>query len=170
MARKIEQNSVSIGSDHRGVNLKDYVYKFMVPDTDEEITKFNICVIQDVGAYDKKKSVDYPDIVKEVANDLEYQSHGILICGSGFGVTIAANRYPHIRAANCRTVEDVVMARKHNNINVLCMGADFVTEDMAWQLVQAFFTTKFEGGRHAKRLDKLKSVNTSDISEQWKTI
>ena len=169
MARKIEENSVSIGSDHRGINLKDYVYKFMVPNTDEEVTKFNISVIQDVGAYDKK-SVDYPDIVKEVAGDLQFQSHGILICGSGFGVTIAANRYPHIRAANCRTVKDVVMARKHNNINVLCMGADFVTRDVAWQLVQAFFTTKFEGGRHAKRLYRLKSVNTSDISEQWKTI
>lgn len=169
MAKKIEDRSVSIGSDHRGLELKNYVYNYMVPNTDEEVTKFNISVIQDVGAYDTK-SVDYPDIVKEVASDLEFQSHGILICGSGFGVTIAANRYSHIRAANCRTVKDVEMARKHNNINVLCMGADFVTKDIAWQLIQAFFNTKFEGGRHAKRLDKLKSVNTSDISEQWKTI
>ena len=169
MVRKIKDNSVSIGSDHRGVALKNYVYDYMVPNTDEEPTKFNISVMQDVGVYDSKKAIDYPDIVAKVAEDLEYQSHGILICGSGHGVTMAANRYPHIRAANCRTTKDVKLARKHNNINVLCMGADFVSKDEAWKMIRAFFTTEFEGGRHTKRINKLKTLNTT-IDIEWKNI
>jgi ribose 5-phosphate isomerase B len=150
----IKTNSVALGSDHRGVKLKNYIYNYLVPDTDEEPTKFNISVIEDVGAYDEK-SVDYPDIVHEVANYLEFQSHGILICGSGHGVTMAANRYKHVRAANCRTVKDVEMARKHNNINCLCLGADYVKQKDVWKMVQTFFNTKFEGGRHLTRLKKI---------------
>lgn len=153
----MEDVSLAIGSDHRGIKLKNYIYDYVAPNTDEDPTKFNISVLIDVGAYDDK-SVDYPDIVSEVANNMEHQTHGILVCGSGFGVTIAANRYPHIRAANCRTVKDVVMARKHNNINVLCLGADFVKVTDAKDIVKAFFNTKFEGGRHEKRLGKLRNV------------
>ena len=147
-------NSLAIGSDHRGIKLKQYIYDYVFPNTDEEPTKFNISVMEDVGAYDEK-SVDYPDIVKQVAHYLEFQTHGILICGSGHGVTMAANRYPHIRAANCRTVKDVEMARKHNNINCLCLGADYVKLKDVNTMVMTFFTTKFEGGRHAKRIGKL---------------
>ena len=149
--------SLSIGSDHRGIKLKDWIYNYVAPNTDEEPTKFGIGVLIDVGAYNDK-SVDYPDIVKELASNLEFQTHGILVCGSGFGVTIAANRYPHIRAANCRTVKDAHMARKHNDINVLCLGADFIKQQDVWEIVRAFFTTKFEGGRHTKRLGKLRNV------------
>lgn len=147
--------SCCIGSDHRGVKLKSFIYDYLVPNTDEEPTKFGISVMIDAGPYDDKKSVDYPDIVHEVAHNLEYQDRGILICGSGHGVTMAANRYKHIRAANCRTVKDVEMARKHNDINVLCIGADYVSWGDIYKMVTAFFNTKFEGGRHEKRIGKL---------------
>ena len=82
-------------------------------------------------------------------------THGILICGSGFGVSTAANRYKHIRATPCRTSKDVEMARRHGDINVLCLGADFTTKRQAGKLVNTFFTTRFEGGRHKRRIQKL---------------
>ena len=154
MARKIKDRSVSLGSDHRGVQLKNIIHAYMFPDTDEEPTKFNISVLHDVSTYDTK-SVDYPDIVKLVADEMEFCSHGILVCGSGHGVTMAANRYKHIRAANCRTVKDVQMARKHNDMNVMCLGSDFVDSKEVWKMVRAFFMTEFEGGRHNKRIKKL---------------
>jgi ribose 5-phosphate isomerase B len=149
--------SLSMGSDHRGVKLKNFIYQYVAPNKEEEVTLFNISVLADVGAYDDKP-VDYPDIVHEVANNLEYQSHGIIICGSGFGVTIAANRYPHIRAANCRNIREVQMAREHNDINVLCLGSDFVKITDVKDMIKAFFTTEFEGGRHEKRIGKLRNV------------
>ncbi len=147
--------SFCIGSDHRGVRLKSFIYDYLVPMTDEEPVKFGISVVIDEGPYDDKKSVDYPDIVNKVVNNLEYQDRGILICGSGHGVTMAANRHKHIRAANCRNVKDVVMARKHNDANVLCLGADYVNWGDVYEMVTAFFVTKFEGGRHKKRVGKL---------------
>ena len=146
-------NGVSIGSDHRGLKVKNMIYDYLVPGTDEEATKFNISVIQDHGCYDNKP-VDYPDIAKLVATDLEFQSHGILVCGSGHGMAIAANRYPHVRAANCRTLKDVKMGRKHNDMNCLCLGSDFVENDIP-AMIMAFFLTKFEGGRHKTRIGKL---------------
>ena len=78
-----------------------------------------------------------------------------LICGSGFGMSIAANRHKHIRTAVCRSVKEVKIARQHNNINVLCIGADFTSFWRAKGLIRAFFLTDFEGGRHKKRLQKL---------------
>lgn len=144
---------MSIGSDHRGRRVKNMIYDYLVPNTDEEPTKFGICVIQDHGAYDSK-SIDYPDIAKKVAQDLEFQDLGILVCGSGHGMAMMANRYSHVRAANCRTVKDVEMGRKHNDMNCLCLGSDFVEKDIQ-AMVMAFILTKFEGGRHKKRIGKL---------------
>ena len=153
----MEDVSLSIGSDHRGIKLKNYIYDYVAPNTDEEPTKFNISVLIDVGAYDDK-SVDYPDIVSEVANNMEHQTHGILVCGSGFGVAIAANRYPHIRAVTVRTPKEAEMARLHNDANVLCLGADFTSTKDALKIVDKFLTTKFEGGRHKDRVSKLTSM------------
>ena len=148
-----------IGSDHRGLELKEYLLKHICPlDDDDEPTRYNICTLKDVGTYTSKRC-NYPDIVKKFAYDFDIYTHGILICGSGFGVGMAANRFKHIRAATCRTVKEVEMARKHNDINVLCLGADFTTKSKSIDLVKAFFKTPFEKGRHLKRVNILKNIN-----------
>ena len=154
--------SLSMGSDHRGMELKDNLSEWLIPIDDELVTKFNIDLFHDIGVYDKKKKEDYPRIVQKFL--MEYATpdkkeagwqvydRGILICGSGYGMSIAANRHPLIRAVVCRSVEEAEMARKHNDANVLCLGADFTTTNKAKKICEAFFTTKFEGGRHKKRI------------------
>ena len=143
-----------LGSDHRGLMLKLRIAGWIMPAGVDVSSRFLIDVMNDVGAH-SDKSVDYPDIVKKFATTKKVSTNGILICGSGFGVSIAANRYKHIRAAVCRSVKDVQMARKHNNINVLCIGADFTSFWQAKRLVRAFFNTQCEGGRHQKRNAKI---------------
>lgn len=143
-----------IGSDHRGYELKEQIEKHIVP-IDKDIELNGLTLYGDVGPYDKKTKVDYPDIVKKLALDMKTSfNRGILICGSGFGVCMAANRYPHIRAVTVRTKQEAVMARKHNDANVLCLGADFTPKNVAFDIVDAFLKTPFDGGRHQKRLDK----------------
>jgi len=143
-----------IGSDHRGLTLKHKIANWIMPTGADVSSRFHIDIINDVGAH-SDKSVDYPDIVKKFATTKKVSGNGILICGSGFGVSIAANRHKHIRAAVCRSIKDVQMARKHNDINVLCIGADFTSFWQAKSLVRAFFNTQFEGGRHKKRIAKI---------------
>ena len=143
-----------LGSDHRGLTLKQKIAGWFVPTGADVSSRFLVDTINDVGAY-SDKSVDYPDIVKKFAKTKKVSANGILICGSGFGVSIAANRHKHIRAAVCRSVKDVQMARKHNDINVLCIGADFTSFGQAKRLVRAFFNTQFEAGRHKTRIEKI---------------
>ena len=148
-----------LGGDHRGVNLKNDILNYVSPeDNDDEPTRFDIALIQNLKPHDTKKQVDYPDIVKDFASYFDTYSHGILVCGSGFGVCMAANRFKYIRAATCRTVKEVELARRHNNINVLCLGADFTKKSLATKMVKVFFETKFEGGRHRRRVNKLKKL------------
>ena len=145
------------GSDHRGYELKCAIEKYLVP-IDKDITS-DIVTYLDCGCYDNKAKVDYPDVVKSLA--LEMKSvfdRGILVCGSGFGVAIAANRYPHIRAVTIRTPKEAEMARLHNDANVLCLVADFTSKKDALKIVDKFLTTKFEGGRHKDRIAKLTSM------------
>lgn len=142
------------GSDHRGYELKCAIEKHIVP-IDKDITK-DIVTYLDCGCYDSKTKVDYPDVVKSLALEMKSVfNRGILVCGSGFGVAIAANRYPHIRAVTVRTPKEAEMARLHNDINVLCLGADFTSTKDALKIVDKFLTTKFEGGRHSKRIQKI---------------
>ncbi len=144
-----------IGSDHRGLELKDKLLDFISPDDINGETKFDVAVIQNLRPHEAGKSVDYPDVVKEFGKSFDIYTHGILICGSGYGVSIAANRFKDIRAVVCRTPKEAEMARRHNNANVLCLGADFTTTSQAKKIVKAFFTTDFEGGRHQRRVKKL---------------
>ena len=143
-----------VGSDHRGYKLKTEVEKHLIPidkDVERDITTFLDC-----GCYDPKTSVDYPDVVKSLALEMKSVfNRGILVCGSGFGVAIAANRYPHIRAVTVRTPKEAEMARLHNDANVLCLGADFTSTKDALKIVNKFLSTKFEGGRHQKRIEKM---------------
>ncbi len=143
-----------VGSDHRGYKLKTEVEKHLIPidkDVERDITTFLDC-----GCYDPETSVDYPDVVKSLALEMKSVfNRGILVCGSGFGVAIAANRYPHIRAVTVRTPKEAEMARLHNDANVLCLGADFTSTKDALKIVNKFLSTKFEGGRHQKRIEKM---------------
>ena len=144
-----------MGSDHRGLEMKHKLLDFISPDDINGETKFDVAVIQNLKPHEAGKSVDYPDVVKEFGKSFDIYSHGILVCGSGYGVSIAANRFKDIRAVVCRTPKEAEMARRHNNANVLCLGADFTTMSQAKRIVKAFFTTDFEGGRHQRRVKKL---------------
>ena len=148
-------NGVSIGSDHRGLKVKNMIYDYLVPGTDEEATKFNISVIQDHGCYDNKP-VDYPDIAKSLCEEVvKFNCIGILVCGTGIGISIAANRNPNIRCALCHSVETAKMARNHNNANVLALGGRVIDEETAKNIFDTFLSEKFEGGRHQRRIDKI---------------
>lgn len=138
---------IVIASDHRGYLLKEDLKTFF--------NQENIITI-DVGAY-SKEPVDYPDIVKLAnAKVLEDKNNvGIYICGSGIGVSLAANRNPKIRAALCSNETMAMLARKHNDANVLCIGANFTKKKKAIKMIKLFLTTAFEGGRHARRLKKI---------------
>lgn len=145
------------GSDHRGYELKCAIEKYLVP-IDKDIEK-DITTYLDCGCYDPNAKVDYPDVVKSLALEMKgVFTRGILVCGSGFGVAIAANRYPHIRAVTVRTPKEAEMARLHNDANVLCLGADFTSKRVALKIVDKFLTTEFEGGRHKDRVAKLTSM------------
>ena len=109
----------------------------------------------DLGTFSEER-VDYPDYAKKLALLVKKKtSFGILICGSGIGVSIAANRFKKVRAAVCYNQKSASLARKHNNANVLCLGARLISLKNAQKIVYTFISTKFEGGRHINRLKKL---------------
>lgn len=142
-----------IASDHAGVNLKQAICSYL---------KSIDCQVFDLGP-NTDSSVDYPDYARKVTKSLESNPHakGILICGSGIGMSIAANRSPKIRAALCRSVEDAQLARKHNNANVLVLGARITNEEEAIMITKNFDQTNFEGDRHQTRVAKLSRFSTS---------
>jgi ribose 5-phosphate isomerase B len=138
---------VVIGADHAGYEYKEAVKKQL------EALGWNV---EDKGTY-STDSVDYPDFAHPVASDVAggKAAFGILICGSGNGVCITANKHAGIRAALCWNEELASLARQHNNANVLCMPARFVSLELAEKMVRAFIDTPFEGGRHEKRVEKI---------------
>jgi len=136
-----------LGADHAGVTLKLQCAQMLIAEG---------MPIEDVGSFDTT-SVDYPDIAQQ-AVDLMAQSAGsagILCCGSGIGMSMAANRSRSIRAALCHNAEFARLARAHNDANVLVLPARFLTAEEGLVIVRTFLTTSFEGGRHAKRIEKL---------------
>ena len=141
-----------LGSDHRGLKLKEYITEWMLQD----VSPINFAVMYDVGTYNDKRC-DYPDIVKNFAKQFDIYSFGILICGSGFGVSIAANRFDGIRAVVCRTVQEAIMSRKHNNANVLSLGQRQISKELALEIVDAWLNATFEGGRHKRLIEMLDS-------------
>jgi len=163
MAKTID---LLLGSDHRGAELKQEIMDWVLLDkTEIEFEESDntydppISVMYDVGTYDSKNKCDYPNVVKKFASQFDIYSHGILICGSGYGVCIAANRFKNIRAVVCRDRYDVELARQHNDMNVMCLGADFTDIDLVKFMIEDFINTKFEGGRHQKRVNMLKRIN-----------
>ena len=137
--------SIAIGADHAG-----FEYKTMLIDFLKEYS------IKDFGTY-SADSVDYPDFAHPVASAVEKAEFkiGILICGSANGVAITANKHQGIRAAICWNEELAELARSHNNANVLCIPARFISPELARQICTKFISTAFEGGRHANRVNKI---------------
>lgn len=138
-----------VASDHAGLALKEHLLK-VLPELPWE----------DLGPY-SQDSVDYPDYADKLVEKIQDEkSIGILICGSGQGMAIRANRHPHIRAALCWNEDVTKMSRLHNNANVLCLGARTVEFSQAERIVLTFLDSDFEGGRHQRRVDKLNQPPT----------
>ena len=141
---------IALGCDHRGLKLKLAII---------DLLKELGYEYQDFGCYNTDP-VDYPDITKEVAVAVasgKFQ-HGILICSSGIGMSIAANKVRGIRAALCCNVLSAQRARQHNDANILCMGEDMLQHSVALDIVKVYLSTAFEGGRHERRLNKIRQM------------
>ncbi|HRH02281.1 MAG TPA: ribose 5-phosphate isomerase B [Bacteroidia bacterium] len=138
---------IAIGADHAGYNLKEQ----LIP-----VLKGLNCDIIDVGTH-SAESVDYPDFAHPVAKSVEEKecAFGILICGSGNGVNITANKHQGIRSALCWNVEISKLARQHNDANIIALPARYIGFKEASEMVEVFISTPFEGGRHSKRVDKI---------------
>ena len=144
---------IAIGCDHRGIEFKKSVIK---------VVEQAGYTVKDFCSY-TEDAVDYPDIAKEVGEAVVSGDYdrGILICGTGIGMCIAANKIDGIRAALCHNDFCALRSRQHNDANVLCMGSEIVKEEMP-KIVNTFLTTEFEGGRHQRRVDKMKDLESQD--------
>jgi len=138
---------IFLGADHGGFEMKDRIAAHL---------KLKGHTIIDLGT-NSADSVDYPEFGHLVGRSVidHSGSIGIVVCGSGIGISIAANKVKGIRAALCHSVEYAKLAKQHNNANVLALGGRFVTEELAMQIVDTFIATDFEGGRHQQRIDKI---------------
>ena len=139
---------ISIGCDHGGYNLKEQVVKYLESKQDIEVV--------DYGCYNLD-SCDYPVFAKKVANDVSKgeSTFGILICTTGIGMSITANKFKNVRAALVTNIESAHLTRMHNNSNVICLGAKFTPYEEATKYIDAFITEQFEGGRHQRRVDQI---------------
>ena len=138
---------ICIASDHAGFQLKESIKDFLI--------NKNISTI-DLGPMNEN-SVDYPDFAKKVANRVKSKKSdiGILVCGSGTGMAISANKTKKIRAAVCYNLKSTRLSRQHNNANIIAIGSRLTKKNTALQLVSVFLETKFEGGRHLRRVKKI---------------
>ena len=140
-------NKIFLASDHGGFKLKEKVKSFLIDNNFE---------YEDLGCF-SLDPVDYPDYAKLLSKKIKdkINSKGILFCGTGIGISMAANRFPHIRAALCTTVEMASKSRKHNDANVLALGGRVLEDNLALEIVKEFLHTDFEAGRHSLRVDKI---------------
>lgn len=141
---------IAIGSDHGGFELKNHIVKYL------EEKGYDV---KDYGVYNED-SVDYPDCAKPVCEAVMSgeAKRGILLCGTGIGISIAANKHKGIRAALCSDVYSAVMSRQHNDANILCMGGRVLGRELAFMITDAWLETEFEGGRHIKRIEKIHEI------------
>jgi ribose 5-phosphate isomerase B len=140
----MKTSRLHIASDHGGFKLKEHLKPFL---------EKNHFTVNDLGTY-SEDSVNYPEFGQKAAEAvLSDGNPAIIICGTGIGISIAANRYKGIRAALCHCVEYAKLARQHNNANILALGGRFIKNEDAENIVKAFLVTKFEGGRHKNRID-----------------
>ena len=138
---------IFISSDHAGYNLKELIKKKF-----KKKYKF-----QDLGTNNSKNSVNYPDYAHKLCKKVSKnpKNIGILVCGSGMGMSMAANRHKKIRAAICYSVKNTKLSRLHNNANIITLGSRLTKKNIAFKCIEVFMNTKFEGGRHKKRVKKI---------------
>ena len=141
---------IIIGSDHAGFDLKEEIRKFLSEKGDYSV--------KDLGAF-SHEPVDYPIIAHELAKNISEKKfkRGILLCGSGIGMSIVANRYRNVRAALCHNLYTVRLSRKHNDANILVLGGRVLGVGLALEMVDLFLSTDFEGGRHQRRVEEIES-------------
>ena len=141
----------AIGSDHAGYELKEYLKSKMVEMGYE---------VSDYGTF-SEDSTDYPDPIHPLAKDINdgKLQQGIIMCGSGNGVSMTANKYPNVRAALSWRPEIASLGKRHNNANLLALPARFVEKDLALEIVKSYINAEFEGGRHQQRVDKIAPKN-----------
>ena len=136
---------IFIASDHAGFKLKEYIkMKFS--------KKYEVV---DLGPYQSIKSVNYPDYAHKLSKKISKENYGILVCGSGMGMAMSANKHKNIRAALCYSVKNAKLSRLHNDANVITLGERLISKNLAFKCINAFLNTKFEGGRHLKRVKKI---------------
>ena len=146
---------IAIGSDHGGYELKEELKKYL----EEKGLEY-----KDYGAYSTDR-VDYPVVAKEVAKSVQTKEcvKGILICRSGYGMAMVANKFKGIRSAPCFCTKAAQFSRLHNNTNILSLGADYVTIDEAKEILDTWLNTEFEGGRHQERLDLVAEIERENM-------
>ena len=141
---------IAIGSDHGGYELKEHVKKHLEEKGIE---------VKDFGVF-SEESVDYPDCARPVCEAVlnGEAERGILFCGTGIGISMAANNFNGIRAALCSDVFSAKMAKEHNNANIICLGGRVTGRELAFMIVDTFFDAEFRGGRHQTRIDKIHAI------------
>ena len=141
---------IAIGSDHGGYNLKEDIKKYL--------TEIKI-QFKDFGTFSTKR-VDYPNIAKDVCMSVQNKEFdfGIIICKTGYGMAIVANKFKGIRCADCFSAESAKFSKMHNNINILALGAEYINIDEAKEIIKIILDTNFEGGRHFQRLNLIKDI------------
>ena len=142
---------IVVGSDHAAYELKEAIKEKLIGEGHEVI---------DVGC-DSPESVDYPKYGHAVGRTVASgeAERGIAVCGSGIGISIACNKVPGIRAALCTSVEMAEMCRRHNNANVVCMGARMISQELAFDIIDKWMTTEFEGGKHLRRINEIEDLD-----------
>ncbi|MGB5157303.1 ribose 5-phosphate isomerase B [Desulfobacterium sp. N47] len=153
----MDKSPIVIGNDHAAYQLKKLIIKHLTENGIE---------VKDIGT-NNENSVDYPDYGIKVASLVSTKEfgRGILLCGSGIGMSIVANRFSNIRAALCNDVFSAIISRKHNNSNVLVMGARVIGETLALEILKSWLETDFEGGRHQQRIDKFNDLGSSGFCD-----
>ncbi|MGI6361607.1 MAG: ribose 5-phosphate isomerase B [Bacillota bacterium] len=151
---------IPIASDHAGYQLKEKIKK-MIKEMGHHVV--------DLGCFNDEKSVDYPDYGKEVALSVSRgeSDRGVLICGTGIGMSIVANKFPKIRAALCHNVYTALTSREHNDANILVLGARVLDWESAKEIVQVWFSTEFAGERHEGRVNKITEVEKERFGDKY---
>lgn len=146
---------VALGSDHGGYKLKEEIKKYL----DEKEIEYI-----DLGTENEER-VNYPEIAKKLAKTIQSKEckEGILICRSGIGMSIVANKFKGIRCAKCNDEQEAKFSKMHNNSNVLALGADYISTSEAIKIVRAWIATEFEGGRHQERIDLIEEIEKENM-------
>lgn len=146
---------IAIGSDHGGYKLKEEIKKYL----EEKEIEYTDC-----GTFDEE-SVDYPEIAQTVASEVQdgHAEKGIIICRSGIGMSMVANKFKGIRCAKCNDEQEAKFSRMHNNANMLALGADYMETNKAIRIVRTWIATEFEGGRHETRVKMIDEIENENM-------